>query len=466
MIIAASLFGALLLTLAARYWRFATWAALVLMIYEGALRKWFLPQFQEHIYFLKDLLLLGAYVGCFFGSRVMRSRPLFQRHSANLIIGVYALFCTLQVLNPRLPNWMVGLYGCESYLFYIPLMYMVPELLPDEKTFRRFVIALLIVSAAPLLLGAVQFDLPADHVLNRYAWSTQTVATFGANYDRARVTSTFSYITGYAVYLTGLGVLLLALALAESRRLVRILLYVALFFTVADMLMTGSRSPIVQFAVTAPLAVLLTMGSATNRHVRAALATILVVAIVGYAVVAVFPAAHEAFTDRVVANGSENFDRITQLWTGTVNAIHAGGVDGYGIGSTLPASSFLYDQVNAPDPPPWVEAELEHVAVETGVIGLLLTIMVRLLLSVQLYRSIQEFPRSGARPLLAAACVFVLINLPMQIIVSRTAGLMYWFMAGFAFLPRRWLLSQAQFVEMASIPAEQAVPAIALRRGI
>jgi len=195
MTLAALILGGLLLVASARFWRIGAWAALVLMVYEGALRKWFLPQFQEHIYFVKDILLLGSYVGCFFGARLMRSRPLIQRHSANLIIGLYAAFCLFQVLNPRLPNWAVGLYGFESYLFYIPLMYMVPELLPDERIFRRFVGGLLVVAAIPLILGVVQFNLPASHWLNQYVWSTQAVATFGAYSDHARVTSTFSYIT-------------------------------------------------------------------------------------------------------------------------------------------------------------------------------------------------------------------------------------------------------------------------------
>jgi O-Antigen ligase len=464
MIFAALVAAGLLLAAAARYWRVATWAALVLMIYEGALRKWFLPQFQEHIYFLKDLLLLGAYIGCFFGSRLMRSRPLFQRHSINIVLGAYVALCFFQTLNPRLPNWMVGLYGFESYLFYIPLMYMVPELLPDEKTFRRFVVALLIASAIPLMLGAVQFNLPANHAINRYVWSDQSVATFGQNFDRARVTSTFSYITGYAAYLTGLGVILLALAMLEQRRLMRILLYGALLFTVADMLMTGSRSPVLQLALIAPFVLLLTMGSASNRHVKAALAAIILLGFVAAGVAAFFPAAHEAFVDRVASNDGENMDRVTQLWTGTVQGVREAGFGGYGIGSTLPGSGFLFDYLNSADPPPRVEAELEHVLVETGLLGFLLTVAVRLLVPLQLYRVMRQFPRSSARPLLAAAFVFLLISLPMQIIVSRTAGLIYWFMAGFAFLPARWALSHSHATEIMDVPAAYAAPVMTARR--
>jgi hypothetical protein len=395
----------------------------------------------------------------------MRNRAPFQRHTVNLVVSLYALFCLFQLLNPRLPNWMVGVYGFESYLFYIPLMYMVPELLPDQKSFRRFVVALIVVSAPALLLGAVQFYLPADHVLNRYVWSDQSIATFGANMDHARVTSTFSYITGYAAFLTGLGVILLGLALLEERKFVRLALYATLLFTITDLLMTGSRAPVAQFLVAAPFVVLLTMGSSTKRHVKGALVVAAVLAVLAYAAVTFFPDAQQAFVDRVVENDSENVSRVTAIWTGTARALSQAGMAGYGIGSTLPGSSFLYDPLNTPDPPPWVEAELEHVIVETGFVGFLLTIAVRLLVPFELYRSLRLFPRSAARPLVAAALLFVLINLPMQIIVSRTAGIMYWFMAGVAFLPGSWAMMAAQ-EQVARLRQTSTLPAVSAARSV
>jgi len=325
-------------------------------------------------------------------------------------------------------------------------MYMVPDLLPDEKTYRKFAVGLLVASAVPLVLGAVQFNLPADHMLNRYVWSDQAIATFGADVAHARVTSTFSYITGYSVFLTAAGVILLALALVEQRRLLRITLYVALTLTFADMLMTGSRGTVVQFAIAMPAVVLFRMSSATKRHVKAGALAVLALVLMGGAVAVLFPEARQAFTDRVAANEGENLERVSGLWTGAAEAVSQGGLEGYGIGSTLPGSSFLYDAGNMADAPPWVEADLEHVIVETGAIGLLLTLTVRLLLPLHLYRTIRQFPRSSARPLLAAALVFVVINLPMQVIVSRTAGMLYWFIAGFTFLPGRWAMVQMERV--------------------
>ena len=46
-----------------RRWREAVQLAMVLVIFEGAIRKWVFPGAQDLIYFAKDVLLLGAYAG-------------------------------------------------------------------------------------------------------------------------------------------------------------------------------------------------------------------------------------------------------------------------------------------------------------------------------------------------------------------------------------------------------------------
>ena len=45
------------------FWRQAIAAAMVLLVFEGALRKWGLPGAQAALYYAKDLVLFGAYAG-------------------------------------------------------------------------------------------------------------------------------------------------------------------------------------------------------------------------------------------------------------------------------------------------------------------------------------------------------------------------------------------------------------------
>ena len=50
---------------AVRRWRLAVQLAMVLLVFEGAIRKWLAPGAQDLVYFAKDVLLLGVYVGFF-----------------------------------------------------------------------------------------------------------------------------------------------------------------------------------------------------------------------------------------------------------------------------------------------------------------------------------------------------------------------------------------------------------------
>ena len=52
-----------------RRWREAVQATLVLLVLEGALRKWVFPGAQDLVYFGKDVLLLGVYSGFLYDRR-------------------------------------------------------------------------------------------------------------------------------------------------------------------------------------------------------------------------------------------------------------------------------------------------------------------------------------------------------------------------------------------------------------
>src|SRR5687767_1812518 len=104
----------LVIGLAAALWAFRRWRqavqlALVVLVLEGAIRKWLLPGAQDLIYFAKDALLLAAYAG-FWAERGRRGRAWKPREP--FLFGVLTLamlFGLLQVFNPELPNLLVGL---------------------------------------------------------------------------------------------------------------------------------------------------------------------------------------------------------------------------------------------------------------------------------------------------------------------------------------------------------------------
>src|SRR5437588_9306490 len=81
-------------------WRWSVKAALVLVVLEGAIRKWVLPQASDAVYFLKDFVLLGAYLRYFVLTDLRRRTRMFL--DLNVILVIVSVIVLLQVLNPAL----------------------------------------------------------------------------------------------------------------------------------------------------------------------------------------------------------------------------------------------------------------------------------------------------------------------------------------------------------------------------
>src|SRR6185436_492757 len=115
-----------------RRWKEAVQVALVLLIFEGAIRKWLVPGAQDLIYFAKDVFLLGAYVGFFQSPERRRYQPpaapvLYGLLVAGIFLGV------LQIFNPNLPNLLVGVLGFKAYFFYVPLIFILPAMFRSDR---------------------------------------------------------------------------------------------------------------------------------------------------------------------------------------------------------------------------------------------------------------------------------------------------------------------------------------------
>lgn len=232
-----------------RDWRRSVKAVFLILVFDGALRKWILPQASELIYFLKDFVLLGAYLRYYLFSGTDER---FKIRNNLLSIGILIAggWCIFQAFNPRLGSPIVGLLGIKAYLFYIPLVWMLPRLFRSEEELYIFIrnhLALLIPIG---LLGIVQFFSPIDHPINQYIpGRNEPIATFGfAGSRNVRITGTFSYLNSYQGYLTACFGLLIPLFNYPQTRFWRNLTFFELGLIVLNIFMTGSRTPAIAAA--------------------------------------------------------------------------------------------------------------------------------------------------------------------------------------------------------------------------
>ncbi len=429
-----------LLALGVARWRAAVVAALFLAVFEGALRKWIFPELSQVVYLATDLLLFGAYLG-FFGRRLVRDEPLFERHPANAALGALVLLVVLELFNPTLPNLWVGLFGVKAYLLYVPLLFMVPSLFPRPSSARRFVTAFLIVALVPLLLGPVQFWSPPDSVINRYAWDEEFLQGIEEGIPTAtgylgtlvRVTGTFSYISTYAVYLLLLVPLALAWGLWEHRTWFRRAAYGILTLALLNLLMTGSRGPLLILGGTIPLLLVLARRAPWGARPAPVIALGALLLFGGLIGIAVLDPETLLFLQRFETTQDLSW-RIAGLAGFPLAALQDAGSFGYGVGTTHQATIFLAaDVVGVVSPPP-AEGELERIVLELGPLGLVLVLVVRLLVIVRLWTASRATLGTDAGPLVLTALVYCISLVPGGPVFNHTASLFYWFLAGTALI--------------------------------
>ena len=416
------------------HWRPAVLAAAVLAVGEGAARKWVFPDQQQYVYFLKDALLFGAYVG-YLGERLMRKRRLLPAHPANPALAFFAVLVALEAVNPELPSPLVGMFGIRAYLMYVPLMYMVPAVFPDTAALRRFWRWYLLLALVPLAIGPLQYTSPLDSELNRYSWSDEPnarPATFGSYDDPIRITGTFSFISGYTTYLLVILVVGISLVLFGRRFRTRWALFGYLTLAAINLLMTGSRGPFLILAGALPLLFLVAAQVRGLRAARAALAAIVLIPLLATFLPAMFSeSVGSVFMARVRERDSV-IERAVEPLRSFLDASDVAGAFGYGAGSTHQAAAFLVSDARRVTPP--AEDEWQRIVLELGPLGLALTLVIRILVAIRLWKALRSTDDTG-RPFIAAALVFVLAHFPGSLVFNHTAALFYWFMAGFALIP-------------------------------
>src|ERR1700731_4586258 len=116
------------------------WLYFVLLIFEGTLRKWLLPQFSDVLLVVRDPIVLVIYV------LAIKAR-LFPRNNYMLFLGIIAILSwlvSLVVLEPYLslkPLILVTGFGFRSNFLHLPLIFVIGRALDadDVKKLGRWV---------------------------------------------------------------------------------------------------------------------------------------------------------------------------------------------------------------------------------------------------------------------------------------------------------------------------------------
>jgi hypothetical protein len=424
-----------------RRWRAAVQLALLLVILEGAIRKWVFPSAQDLVYFAKDIVLLGVYLGFFRERARLRIRPpalpaLYAVLIASVLLGL------LEIFNPNLPSLLVGVFGFKAYFYYVPLLFVVPAAFADDAALYQFLRRYALLAVPTGLLAVAQFFSPASSALNTYARGSEDVpyvATFGSS-SYVRVTSTFSFITGYTSYLVATAILILAILGAVRWRFRgHLWMLGALGMTFLGMLMSGSRAPVATILLLFPLYWWLAVirerggGGAFGR-------LLIALALVGVAMsfTTTGKQAIDAFLGR--ARGGEDVpSRVTSPLLSPYLLLADVGLAGYGIGATHQTAVALTPGLI---PYSWLhglntEVETGRVMLELGPLGFVLVYFGRVYLAIFAFRRALALRTRFHRAVAIASFLFFLTAILGGAVFDVTADFFYWFFAGLLMLALR-----------------------------
>jgi hypothetical protein len=423
------------------YWRYALFGVFMLMIFEGVLRK-LIPSAQVEIYLLKDAILLAVYFGFLLEQRKTKiDVRSVARIKLLLVLGL--IFGCLEIFNPNSPSVLVGIVGVKNYFLYAPIAFILPFAFNSQAQLAKLLKYYIAIAMPVAVLGFIQVAGGAGSALNFYVNSPEdptlaALARFG-NEDLVRTSGTFSYIAGYTIYLTFITFLATAYNLAEGWRLKTALIpLIALPLVVAAMFTTGSRAPVYMVIVAIPIILLLAVRNGTLPF-GTAIRVCILAPIIGFAAVNIYPPAFSAFVERATDPGSEEtWIRATSPITETIGVLSTAPVFGMGIGTTHPSSL----TVVGTDWPWWLgdlltENEPARISVELGFIGLLLTYVLRIMISVASFQLTRSFKDRWHRAFGLVLSVYLTMAMTGSIMLNATAGLYYWGSFGLILAMRR-----------------------------
>jgi hypothetical protein len=263
---------------ALKYVRGLIWAYFVLLIFEGTLRKWILPQFSDVLLVVRDPVALAIY------ALAIKAR-VFPRNSYVFWLGVIAILSwlvALVVLQPYLslkPLILVTGFGFRSNFLHLPLIFIIGRVL-DIEDVKKLGWWLLVGMLPMSLLMAAQFNGSPDSFVNRGAGLGESLQ-IGAGDGKIRPAGTFSFVTGVVSYAALVAAYLLYGSL--MRGLYRNwLLFGAGFALVLAIGVSGSRSALlsVLVVVASLLVIILVRPAAVNSFGRNLLVAVVVLLLV------------------------------------------------------------------------------------------------------------------------------------------------------------------------------------------
>ena len=168
------------------------WLYFVLLILEGALRKWVLPGLSNPLLLVREPVALLALFWCW---PLLRKRQYQQWLQPLFVVGP---LCFVFAISVGHGDIFTALYGLRVLVLQLPLIFVFASVF-DRVDVIRFAWVILWLSIPMTVLLVLQSNQPDSHILNIGAGGLGT-ASFDGALGRSRPSGTFSFISGVATF--------------------------------------------------------------------------------------------------------------------------------------------------------------------------------------------------------------------------------------------------------------------------
>jgi hypothetical protein len=164
------------------------WSYFWLLIFEGALRKWVVPELSDPLLLARDPICMVA---------IALGWP-YLMHGINqiFVVTLYAIagFAMVFAMLFGHKDWFTALFGARILVLHFPLIFLFGAVFNTDDAWK-FAKALLILGIPMTILIGFQFSLPQEHLVN-VAPGGEGSAGYAGAMDKFRPPGTFSFISG------------------------------------------------------------------------------------------------------------------------------------------------------------------------------------------------------------------------------------------------------------------------------
>lgn len=175
-----------------RLLKLGIWSYFFLLIFEGALRKWFLPGLAGPLLIVRDPLALWMVVFCWKQGLLPKTPYL----SGMVLIGMIGFFTAIFFGHG---NFAVAIYGIRILVIHFPFMFVIGKIFDRNDVVKLGKITLWIAIFMAVLI-AMQFFSPQSAWVNRGVGGDMEGSGFSGAMGFFRPSATFSFTNGTTLF--------------------------------------------------------------------------------------------------------------------------------------------------------------------------------------------------------------------------------------------------------------------------